>query len=72
MIVAVAEVVAVQGPSGCSKTTLLNLVGGIDRPKAGRIEVGGTNIVDCTDADLVKYRRSEVGFVFRLFNLVLP
>lgn len=64
------ELVAVQGPSGCGKTTLLNLVGGIDRPTAGRIEVDGANIVDYTDADLVKYRRNRVGFVFQFFNLV--
>ena len=70
MTVADGEVVAVQGPSGCGKTTLLNLMGGIDRPTAGRIEVGGTNIVDYSDADLVKYRRNEVGFVFQFFNLV--
>ncbi len=70
LTVADREVVAVQGPSGCGKTTLLNLVGGIDRPTAGRIEVGGTNIVDYDDAALVKYRRSEVGFVFQFFNLV--
>jgi len=64
------ELVAVQGPSGCGKTTLLNLVGGIDRPTAGRIEVDGTNIVDYSDADLVRYRRNQVGFVFQFFNLV--
>jgi putative ABC transport system ATP-binding protein len=64
------ELVAVQGPSGCGKTTLLNLVGGIDRPTAGRIEVGGSNIVDLTDSQLVKYRRDQVGFVFQFFNLV--
>ncbi|HEY7588158.1 MAG TPA: ABC transporter ATP-binding protein [Thermoplasmata archaeon] len=70
MRVADGELVAVQGPSGCGKTSLLNLVGGIDRPTAGRIEVDGTNIVDLTDAQLVKYRRDQVGFVFQFFNLV--
>lgn len=70
MTLADGELVAVQGPSGCGKTTLLNLVGGIDRPTAGRIEVGDMNIVDYTDADLVKYRRNQVGFVFQFFNLV--
>jgi putative ABC transport system ATP-binding protein len=64
------ELVAVQGPSGCGKTSLLNLVGGIDRPTAGRIEVDGTNIVDMTDPQLVKYRREQVGFIFQFFNLV--
>lgn len=64
------ELVAVQGPSGCGKTTLLNLVGGIDRPTAGRIEVDGTNLVDMSDPDLVRYRRDRAGFVFQFFNLV--
>jgi putative ABC transport system ATP-binding protein len=70
MAVADGELVAVQGPSGCGKTTLLNLVGGIDRPTAGHIEVDGTNIVDYSDPDLVRYRRNRVGFVFQFFNLV--
>lgn len=70
MTVEDGELVAVQGPSGCGKTSLLNLIGGIDRPTAGRIEVDGTNIVDYTDAQLVKYRRDAVGFVFQFFNLV--
>jgi len=70
MDVADGELVAVQGPSGCGKTTLLNLVGGIDRPTAGRIEVDGANLADLTDAQLVKYRRDRVGFVFQFFNLV--
>jgi len=64
------EFVAVRGPSGCGKTTLLNLIGGIDRPTAGRIEVDGTNIVDMSEGDLVQYRRNSVGFVFQFFNLV--
>lgn len=70
MQMADGELVAVQGPSGCGKTTLLNLVGGIDRPTAGRVEVDGVNIVDYTDAELVRYRRDRVGFVFQFFNLV--
>ena len=64
------ELVAVRGPSGCGKTTLLNLIGGIDRPTAGRIDVDGRNIVDLSEADLVRYRRDHVGFVFQFFNLV--
>lgn len=65
-----SELVAVQGPSGCGKTTLLNLLGGIDRPTAGRIEIDGSNIVDYSDPELVRYRRDRVGFVFQFFNLV--
>jgi len=70
MHVADGELVAVQGPSGCGKTTLLNLVGGIDRPTAGRIEVDGSNLVDLSDGDLVRYRLERVGFIFQFFNLV--
>ncbi len=70
MQLADGELVAVQGPSGCGKTTLLNLVGGIDRPTAGRVEVDGTNIVDYSEGELVRYRRDRVGFVFQFFNLV--
>lgn len=70
MDVADGHVVAIQGPSGCGKTSLLNLIGGIDRPTAGRIEVGGTNLPDLTDPQLVEYRRDRVGFVFQFFNLV--
>lgn len=70
MQVADGELVAVQGPSGCGKTSLLNLIGGIDRPTAGRIEVNGSNLVDLSDAELVRYRLERVGFIFQFFNLV--
>jgi len=70
MHVADGELVAVQGPSGCGKTSLLNLIGGIDRPTAGRIEVNGSNLVDLSDAELVRYRLERVGFIFQFFNLV--
>jgi putative ABC transport system ATP-binding protein len=70
MSVSDRELVAVRGPSGCGKTTLLNLLGGIDRPTAGRIEVNGSNLVDLSDAELVRYRLQKVGFIFQFFNLV--
>ncbi|MEE9197988.1 MAG: ABC transporter ATP-binding protein, partial [bacterium] len=70
MAVEDGELVAIQGPSGCGKTSLLNLIGGIDRPTAGRVEVDGRNIVDLSDQELVRYRRTGVGFVFQFFNLV--
>jgi len=60
----------IRGPSGCGKTTLLNLVGGLDRPTAGSIELNGQNVAQMSDADLVKYRRDNVGFIFQFFNLV--
>jgi len=64
------EFVAVRGPSGGGKTTFLNILGGIDRPTAGRIEVNGSNLVDFTDGELVRYRLRQTGFVFQFFNLV--
>ncbi|TLZ78034.1 MAG: ABC transporter ATP-binding protein, partial [Methanobacteriota archaeon] len=64
------ELVAVRGPSGGGKTTFLNILGGIDRPTAGRIEVNGSNLVDFTDGELVRYRLRQTGFVFQFFNLV--
>jgi putative ABC transport system ATP-binding protein len=64
------EIVTIMGPSGCGKTTLLNLIGGLDRPTAGSISVNGQNIVNLSDAELVGYRRENIGFVFQFFNLV--
>lgn len=55
---------------GCGKTSLLNLIGGIDRPTAGRIEVDGSNLVDLSDGELVRYRPERVDFIFQFFNLV--
>jgi putative ABC transport system ATP-binding protein len=65
-----SEVLAIMGPSGCGKTTLLNIVGGLDRPTAGSIMVDGTNLVNMSDAELVRHRRETVGIVFQFFNLV--
>src|SRR2546427_10950862 len=70
MHVAEGDLVAVQGPSVCGKPTLLNLIGGIDRPPAGQIEVDGSTLVDFADGALVKYRLAKVGFIFQFFTLV--
>jgi len=64
------EVLAIMGPSGCGKTTLLNIIGGLDRPTAGSVMIDGTNLVNLSDAELVKHRRERVGIVFQFFNLV--
>ncbi|HEU5199224.1 MAG TPA: ABC transporter ATP-binding protein [Ktedonobacterales bacterium] len=64
------ELVAVRGRSGSGKTTLLNLVGGLDRPTSGRILVDGKNVGEMSEADLVKYRRSTVAFIFQHFALL--
>ena len=64
------RILAIMGPSGCGKTTLLNIIGGLDRPTAGSVNIDGVNLVDLSDADLVKHRRQRVGIVFQFFNLV--
>ena len=59
------ELMAIVGSSGSGKTTLLNILAGLDTPSAGRATVGGRNLLSMTPADLVTYRRKEVGFVWQ-------
>lgn len=63
------EVTAIVGPSGSGKTTLLYLVGSLEEPDSGTIEISGEDI-SRPGADLVSYRREDVGFVFQFFNLI--
>ncbi len=64
------EVLAVVGPSGSGKTTILNIVGGLDRPTAGEVWFGGRDIAGASMAELTRYRREQIGFVFQFYNLV--
>ncbi|HNP86385.1 MAG TPA: ABC transporter ATP-binding protein [Kouleothrix sp.] len=64
------EFVAVMGPSGCGKSTLLYLLGGLDRPSAGRVMIDGVSIGELTDDALTRLRRQKIGFVFQSFNLI--
>ncbi len=64
------EFAAVLGPSGAGKTTVLNLLGGMDRATGGRIMVGGRDIVKLNARELNTYRRLDVGFVFQFYNLM--
>ncbi len=64
------EFVAIMGKSGCGKTTLLSLIGGLDHPDSGRISVNGQEITQLADQDLTRYRRDQVGIVFQFFNLI--
>jgi putative ABC transport system ATP-binding protein len=64
------DFVAVAGSSGSGKSTLLNLIGGMDRPDAGRIVVDGQDLSRAAEDDLTLYRRTKVGFVFQFFNLL--
>ncbi len=64
------EVCVLFGPSGSGKSTFLNLVGGMEPADGGRIVVGGTDITQLADKDLLEYRRRELGFIFQFYNLV--
>jgi len=59
------ELIAIVGASGSGKTTLLNILAGLDTPSAGRASVGDRSLLTMTAADLVDYRRREVGFVWQ-------
>ncbi|MDD3224349.1 MAG: ABC transporter ATP-binding protein [Clostridium sp.] len=64
------ELIVILGPSGAGKTTVLNLLGGMDSPSSGEIIVDGKGIHKYTSKELVLYRRNEIGFVFQFYNLV--
>lgn len=64
------EFVVIVGPSGAGKTTVLNLLGGMDRCTGGTITVDGQRVSDCTPRQLTEYRRHDIGFVFQFYNLV--
>ena len=64
------ETCVLLGPSGSGKSTFLNLIGGLEPADGGSIRVGGTELTDLSDRDLVEYRRRELGFVFQFYNLV--
>jgi ABC-type lipoprotein export system ATPase subunit len=68
--VATGETVAIMGPSGCGKSTLLHLLGGLERPSAGRIELAGQAVSDSTERALAHLRQTAVGFVFQGFYLM--
>ena len=64
------EFCVVLGPSGAGKTTVLNLLGGMDKATSGRITVGGKEITGLRGPQLTEYRRHDVGFVFQFYNLM--
>jgi putative ABC transport system ATP-binding protein len=64
------QLLAVKGRSGSGKTTLLNLLGGLDRPTAGRVLVDGAEVSAMPEKALVDFRRNTVAFIFQAFGLV--
>jgi len=70
MGVAAGEVVAVMGPSGSVKSTLLNLIAGLDRPTAGTVTVAGRRIDTLGESAPARFRARHVGIIFQFFNLL--
>ncbi len=64
------EFTAIVGPSGSGKTTLLNIIGGLDRPSQGEITIGGQDISQLSDNELINFRKDNIGFVFQAYNLI--
>jgi ABC-type lipoprotein export system ATPase subunit len=69
--VATAEMIVIMGPSGSGKTTLINILGGLDKPSAGKVLLDGIDIFAHTDTELSKIRNQKIGFVFQ-FHQLLP
>jgi putative ABC transport system ATP-binding protein len=68
--VAPGEFIALMGPSGSGKSSLLNLTAGIDRPTAGQVIVGERDPASMSERDLADWRRQNVGFIFQRNHLV--
>jgi len=64
------EFIVLLGPSGSGKSTLLNILGGLDTPSSGMITFKDHDLAGAGEADLTRYRREHVGFVFQFYNLI--
>jgi putative ABC transport system ATP-binding protein len=64
------EFVVLLGPSGSGKSTLLNILGGLDAPSSGEAMWRDHDLAKADDAELTRYRREHVGFVFQFYNLI--
>jgi len=64
------DFVAVAGPSGAGKTTIMNMIGLVDQPTSGNIAIGGKSVSELTDSELTRMRHEYLGFIFQTFNLL--
>jgi len=70
LTIAAGEYVSIMGPSGSGKSSLLNIIGLLDRPNQGRYELDGRDVTGLSDDELARVRREKIGFVFQFFHLV--
>jgi putative ABC transport system ATP-binding protein len=70
LVVEDGEWLAIQGPTGHGKTTLLQILGALDRPTSGRAELAGQDLAAMSERDLTRVRAVSIGFVFQTFNLI--
>jgi len=68
--IAAGDFVAIQGPTGGGKSTLLQLLGALDRPSSGSVQLAGADLATATGRELERVRAHEIGFVFQGFNLI--
>jgi len=64
------EFVVLLGASGSGKSTLLNILGGLDRPSSGQVQCQGHDLSTADEAELTRFRRASIGFVFQFYNLI--
>jgi putative ABC transport system ATP-binding protein len=70
LVVEDGEWLAIQGPTGHGKSTLLQILGGLDRPSSGVVEFDGRDLAQLRETELTKLRARSIGFVFQTFNLI--
>ena len=64
------EFIAIVGTSGSGKSTCLNMLAGLEKPSSGKILIAGAEIDKMNEAELVRFRRNHVGFIFQSYNLI--
>jgi putative ABC transport system ATP-binding protein len=70
LVIEQGEYAAIVGPSGCGKSTLLHLIGVVDQPSSGTVEINGQRVDQMRDADATRFRLRNIGFVFQRFYLM--
>ena len=70
MVIDDGEWLAIQGPTGHGKSTLLQILGALDRPTSGHVELDGQDLVSMRESQLTRLRATSIGFIFQTFNLI--